>query len=125
MKYVWITLRVIGVILLLVLAWTGISGGIQQLSAMHTTPQRIQTWLQLAMGITSALALLASFHAEPWARAVYIAFVLSCTLAGGLATYAWGGQGGWPTVAAAVGSLLVSALIVWLVQPRVPEHANV
>ena len=118
MKYVWMALRVIGVAMLLFLAFTGIKGGIDQLSAMHTTPQRIQTWMQFAMGITSALALIAVFRAVPWRRAAYGAFVLSCTLAGGLATYAWGEQGGWPAVAATVGSLLVSALIVWLAHPR-------
>ena len=124
MKYVWIALRIIGVVLLAFLAFTGIKGGIDQLSAMHTTPQRIQTYMQLAMGVTSALALMASFRAERWRRAAYVAFVLSCTLAGGLATYAWGEQGGWPTLTATVGSLLVSTLIVWLAQPRAARTAQ-
>lgn len=118
MKYVWVALRVIGAALLAYLAFTGIKGGIDQLPEMHTTPQRIQTGMQFAMGVTSALALIASLRPVAWRRAVYIAFVLSCTLAGGLATYAWGEQGGWPAVAATVGSLLVSALIVWLARPR-------
>jgi hypothetical protein len=118
MTYVWIALRVIGVALLLFLAFTGVKGGIDQVSGMHTAAQRIQTVLQLAMGITSALAVYVSFRAERWRRAAYVAFVLSCTLAGGLAPSAWGGQGLWPSVGAAVASLLVAALIVWLAHPR-------
>ena len=124
MKYVWIALRVVGVAALLFLAFAGISGGIDQLSGMHTTAQRIQTGLQLAMGVTGALAVIVSFRAERWRRAGYVAFVLSCTLAGGIAPYAWGGQGLWPSVAATVGTLLVSALIVWLAHPRRREHAS-
>lgn len=123
MKYVWIALRVIGVALLLFVAFTGISGGIHQLSEMHTTPQRIQTWTQLAMGITSALAVIVGFRAERWRRAVYAAFVISCTLAGGIAASAWGEQGLGPSVGAGVASLLVAALIVWLAHPR--AHAGV
>ena len=118
MRYVWIALRVIGVALLLFLAFTGISGGIHQFSGVQTTAQRIQTWLQLAMGITSALALIATFYAEPWARAAYIAFVLSCTLAAGLAAYAWGDQGLWPSLGSGVAALLVAWLIVWLARGR-------
>lgn len=120
MKYLWIALRVVGVALLLVLAFTGISGGIQQLSGMHTTAQRIQTVLQLAMGITSALAAVVSFRAERWRRAAYVAFVLSCPLAAGLAAYAWGDQGLWPSLASAVAALLVAWLIVWLARGRRP-----
>ena len=122
MKYVWVALRVLGVTLLAFLVFTGIKGGIDQLSEMQTTAQRIQTSMQFAMGITSALAIIVSFRAERWRRGVYLAFVLSCTLAGGLATYAWGEQGGWPTMAAAVGSLLVATLIVWLAQPRAVQE---
>ena len=118
MKHVWVAFRVIGVALLAYLAFTGFKGGIDQLPETRTTAQRVQTGMQFAMGITSALALIASFRAERWRRAVYAAFVLSCTLAGGLATYAWGEQGGWPMVAATVGSLVVAALIVWLARPR-------
>lgn len=122
MKYAWIALRVIGVVLLAFLAFTGIKGGIDQLSAMHTTPQRIQTWMQLAMGITSALVVIVGFRAERWRRAVYAAFVISCTLAGGIASYAWGEQGLGPSVGAGVASLLVAALIVWLAHARTPAR---
>lgn len=109
-------LRAIGVLLLVVLAWTGVSGSIEQYAEMHTTAQQLQTAAQLAFGITSILALIVTFRAARWGRAAYIAFVASVTLAGGLAPYAWGGQAIGPSVAAGVASLVVAWLIVWLVR---------
>ena len=107
-------LCLVGVVLLLVLAWTGIAGGVQQLSGMHTTAQRIQTALQLALGITSALAVIGTVRVVRWRRAAYIAFVASATLAAGLAPYAWGQAGLGSSVAAGVGALVVAMVIVWL-----------
>lgn len=117
-------LRGIGAILLLVLAYTGIAGGIQQYSASHTTGQWIQTNLQLVFGVFSILALITVFRPSRWRRAVNVGFVVSTTLAGGLAPIVWGKQGLFPGIAAGVATALVCWLIVWLVRAGSPTAAR-
>ena len=107
-------LRGVGVVLLLLLAYTGIAGAISQYSESHTTGQWVQTTLQLVFGVFSVLAVIVAFRPSRWRRAVNVVFIASTTLAGGLAPIVWGEQG----LAAGVASALVCLLIVWLVQPH-------
>lgn len=109
-------LRTIGAVLLVVLAFAGISGGIQQLDAMHTTEQQIQTVLQFVFGVFSILALMVAFRASRFRRAVFAVFIVSVTLAAGLAVTAWGEEGLGPALAAYGSTLVISWLIVWLVR---------
>jgi hypothetical protein len=111
-------LRGVGVVLLLLLAYTGIAGAISQYSESHTTGQWVQTTLQLVFGVFSVLAVIVAFRPSRWRRAVNVVFVASTTLAGGLAPIVWGEAGLLPGLAAGVASALVCLLIVWLVQPH-------
>jgi hypothetical protein len=110
----------VGVILLVGLAYTGVSGAIGQYPGVHTTGQWFQTALQLVFGVFSIFALIVAFRASRWRRAVFAGFIASTTLASALAVTAWGGQGLGPALAAGVGAALITCGVVWLVQPRGP-----
>lgn len=109
-------LRGIGALLLLFLAFAGISGGIQQLDGMHTTGQQIQTVLQLVSGVFSMLALMVAFRASRFRRIVFAGFIISLTLTAGLAVTEWGDEGLLPALAAYVCTPVIAWIIVWLVR---------
>jgi hypothetical protein len=109
-------LRGFGALLLVVLAFTGISGGIQQLDSMHTTEQQIQTVLQFVFGVFSILALMVAFRASRFRRVAFLGFIISLTLAAGLAVTAWGGLGLGAALAAYASTAVIAYIIVWLVR---------
>ena len=109
-------LLVVAIALILVLGWTGINGGVQQLSRTANTGQTIQTVLQLAYGALSVLSVVTLFWAQRWNRPVLVCWTITLALAGGLGAYAWGGT----SVAIGVGSGLAAGLvgagIAWLLR---------
>ena len=109
-------LRVLGVLFTLFLAYTGLAGAIEQYPGIHSTGQWFQTAFQLAFGIFSVLSLIVTFRDKHWRRWVFPGFVLSTALAAGLAPVAWGQQGLWTGLLAGVASLLIAAVIVWLLR---------
>ena len=109
-------LRALGVLITLFLAYTGLTGGVQQYPEIHSTGQWFQTAFQLAFGVFSVLSLIVTFRVKHWRRWVFPGFALSVALAGGLAPVAWGQQGLLTGVGAGVGSLLIAAVIVWLLR---------
>ena len=115
-RRVSMVLRGIGVLLTLLLAYTGLTGGVQQYPGIHSTGQWFQTSFQLAFGVFSVLSLIVTFRVKHWRRWVFPGFVLSTTLAAGLAPVAWGHQGLWTGLLAGVASLLIAAVIVWLLR---------
>lgn len=104
----------IGVLLLLVLSWTGVSGAIEQYPEIHSTGQWFQTAAQLALGVFSALTIVVMFWGRRWRPIAFIGFALSAMLAGGLAPIVWGQQGVVEGLLAAAASLLIAQLIIWL-----------
>lgn len=109
-------LRAVGVLFTLALAWTGLVGGVEQYPGIHSTGQWFQTAFQLLFGTFSLLALIVTFRVKHWRRWVFPGFVLSTTLAAGFAPVAWGQQGLWSGLAAGVASLLITAVIVWMLR---------
>jgi hypothetical protein len=107
-------LLVIGVLLLLPLVWTGVSGAIEQYPGVHTTGQGFQTAAQLALGVSSALTILVTFWGRRWRLIVFAGFALSAMLAGGLAPVVWGQQGLTDGLLAGAASVLIAQLIIWL-----------
>ena len=104
----------IGLLLLLGLAWTGVSGAIEQWPEAHTTGQALQTAAQLALGVFSALTIFVMFRGRRWRPIAFIGLALSAMLAGGLAPVVWGDQGVVEGLLAAAASLLIAQLIIWL-----------
>jgi hypothetical protein len=106
----------IAIVLLLVLAWTGINGGIHQLSTAATSGQTIQTALQLLYGALSVLSIATVYWARRWNRAVLACWTISLALAGGLGATEWGGASPRIGIISGAAAGLVGAGIAWLLR---------
>ena len=104
----------IALMLLLGLAWLGLSGGVQQISQSHTASQKAQTGAQLAYGVFALLSVVTTFWGQRWARAVVVCLLVSVTLAGGLASVAWGGTSLVVGLLSSAAAFLVGFAIIWL-----------
>ena len=102
-------------LLLLWLAWEGISG-VAQWSDVTTAGQRIQYVTQLGYGVFAVLALITAFRWQQFRRFADVCFVIMSSVAGGLAVVVWGGQSTLSGVATAIASAAVAALIVWMLR---------
>jgi peptidoglycan/LPS O-acetylase OafA/YrhL len=77
-------------LLLLVLAWGALSGGIRQLSRALTTWQWIETVVQLMCGVLSLLVVLTAFRWRRWAGPVRAVWAATLVVAAGLSGLVWG-----------------------------------
>jgi hypothetical protein len=77
-------------LLLVVLAWGALSGGLRQLSRPLTTGQRIESVVQLACGVLSLLVVLTAFRWRRWAGPVRAAWATTLVVAAGLSGLVWG-----------------------------------
>jgi hypothetical protein len=109
-------LHAIGMVLMLVLAWTGINGGIHQLSTTATTGQTIQTALQLLYGALSVLSIVTVYWGRRWNRPVLACWTISLALAGGLGATEWGGASLRIGIISGAAAGLVGAGIAWLLR---------
>lgn len=109
-------LLVVAVVLLLGLAWTGIHGGIDQLSGIHTTAQTVQTAFQLVYGLFSLLSIVTVYWAQRCNRSILVCWTFALAFAGGLGATAWGGTSALIGVASGVAAGLVGAGIAWLLR---------
>ena len=80
----------IALLLLVGLAWTGLSGGINQLPQSTTVGEKAQTLTQFAYGLFALLSAATAFRGRRWARVVRAGWVVSLALAAGLASVVWG-----------------------------------
>jgi hypothetical protein len=106
-------LRALALLLWLLFAWQGISGGIAQLSSTETALQRAQTYSQLAFGILSLLVVATAFRARAVSRYARIPWAVAVVLAAGLAPVAWGGTGWGSGAAAAALGVVIAAVLLW------------
>lgn len=114
------TLLGIAAVLLLGLAWTGLSGYLNQMSQSLTPGQGVQTVTQGLYGAFALLCVVTVF----WGRGLRVwmqrGFVVTATLAAGLASVVWGDSSiGIGLVSGAAG-LLVAMAIVWLLRKGLP-----
>jgi hypothetical protein len=84
-------LLIVAIVLLLALTWTGISGGISQLSSTRTAGQAAQTVLQLVYGLFALLSIATTFWGRQWNRPMLVGWTVSLALTAGLASVVWGG----------------------------------
>lgn len=105
----------IAVAFLLFLAYTGIEGGIDQFNqsthGSYTGGQIVQTVFQLVFGVLSLAVVGTWFWKRSASRPVIIAWIVSLTVAGGLASVVWGGTSVWIGVISGA----ASALVAWAV----------
>ena len=109
-------LLIVAIVLLLGLAWTGVRGGIDQLSGMHTTAQTIQTALQLIYGVFAVLSIVTVFWAQRWNPAILVCWTIALAFAGGLGATAWGDTSALIGVISGLAAGLIGAGIAWLLR---------
>jgi len=99
---------------LLVLAWFGLQGGIQQWSELQSLGQRIQTAAQLAYGLFALLTVASISRTSTFARVVQVSWLVTITIAAGMAPVVWGGATWGAGLVAGLAALLLALLILWL-----------
>ena len=103
-------------LLLVWLAWEGISGGLTQWPNMVTLGQRAQYVTQIAYGGFAAIVLITAFRWQQFRKVADVCFVISTGAAAGLASVVWGASSVLVGVASALGAAAVAAVIVWLLR---------
>jgi hypothetical protein len=101
---------------LLWLAWTGLSGGINQWPQSRTPGQIAQTITQLAYGPLALLSLVTTFWAHSWHRPILACWTVSLTLSAGLASVVWGGTSVLIGCLASAATLLIALATAWLLR---------
>ena len=84
-------LAAIAVVLLLYLAWEGISSGVTQWSQSNAI-QRVQVASQVAFGVGALLVVAFTFWRRRWLRFAELGFSIACAAAASLADVIWGEQ---------------------------------
>jgi hypothetical protein len=106
----------VAVLLLMALAWLGLSGGVEQWPAAHSLGQTVQTVAQFAYGAFSLLVVATAIGVRTSARTLQLCWLICLTIAGGLAPSVWG-SAGWATdILAGAASLGVGWAILWLLR---------
>jgi cation transport ATPase len=98
------------------LAWTGFSGGVNQLRQAQTAGQMAQTLTQFAFGLFALLSIVTTFWGRRWNRAMLIGWTASVTVAAGLASMVWGGTSLLIGLVAGTAALLVGGGLSWLLR---------
>lgn len=100
-------------LLLLGLAWTGLSGGVNQLPHSDTTGEKAQTLAQFAYGLFALLSVVTAFLGRPWALLARGCFIVSLALAAGLASIVWGGTSLATGLLSGAAASVTALIIVW------------
>jgi hypothetical protein len=118
-------LLALSLLLLLVIAWLGLRGGISDWSQIETPGQRIQTVAQIAYGFLALLVVL-SVWKPAFARVIRAGWLICIAIAGGFAPVVWGDSSLASGVVAGFGTVGIGLLILWLldVGTRGLTHAN-
>ncbi len=103
-------------LLLLALAWTGLSGGVNQIDESITAGQKAQTFSQFAYGVFGVLGVVTIFWGRRWNPVILGFWVVSLTMAAGLASIVWGETGFGIGLLAGGATLLIALAIVWLLR---------
>ncbi|HKE91904.1 MAG TPA: hypothetical protein VKB45_16335 [Gemmatimonadales bacterium] len=104
------------IVLLLVLSWTGISGGVSQLSNARTAGQTVQTAFQFAYGVCALLGITTTFWWRRWNRPLLASWTIALAFAGGLGAYSWGGTSALIGVVSGLAAGLIGAGVAWLLR---------
>jgi TctA family transporter len=115
-RYVWRAVAVLVTLIILGLAWTGISGGVNQLPESSSLGQKIQSVTQLAYGILSLVALAAWFLARRWSRVAFTTWEICLAMAAGLAAVVWGDETIVVGVLTGVASFVIGWGIAWVLR---------
>lgn len=107
---------VVALLFLVGLAWTGLSGGLNQFSQSQSTGQKAQTFSQLAYGVFALLGVVTTFWGRRWNPMMLGCWAVSVTAAAGLASVVWGETGLGIGLLTGGATLLIAVAIVWLLR---------
>jgi hypothetical protein len=110
------TIGGLAAVLLVWLGWQGLSGGITEWSGTATPGQRAQVVTQFAYGAFAILALVTAFRWRQFRKFADLSFVISASVAAGLASVVWGEESVLAGVAAAVATAAIAGVIVWMLR---------
>lgn len=103
-------------LVLLVVAWGALSGGVRQFPRSDTAGQKIETAVQLACGLLSLLGVLTTFVWRRSASRILPAWAGSFAAAAGLSALVWGPPQPAVALGFAAGALLVALGILRLLR---------
>ena len=109
-------LFIFAIVLLLVLAWTGISGGVSQLGTAKTAGQTIQTVFQFVYALFALLSIATTIRARDWNRLMLVCWTIALALAAGIAAVAWGETSFIVGLGSGAAAGLIGAGIAWLLR---------
>jgi hypothetical protein len=107
------------VLLLLALAFQGISEGVRQLPQSSTIGQYVQSASQVIYGVCAVLSIATAIRWQRFAASAQFGFIASCVVASGLAAVIWGGASVGAGVFAAVAALAIASTLVWMLRAAV------
>ena len=103
-------------LVLLGMAWVGVTQGIRQLPESETPGQIAQSLCQLAFGLFALLSLLTTFRRRRWNRLMLAGWTISVALAAGLASVFWGSTSILIGLASGAAALLIGLVVAWLLR---------
>ena len=118
-------LALLAVILLLALAYEGMTGGVQQWSQWSTIQHRVQMGSQFISGASALMILITSFRWRQLRPYAELGFVICGVLAASLAAVVWGGGTILSGVTTGVVTLAITVAIVWMVHAGIDTFAFV
>lgn len=105
-----------GAMIVLWLSWTGLTGGIHQLSQSRTTGQLLQTLTQFSFALFGLLSIVTTVWARRWNGTMLVCWTLSLTCAAALASVVWGNTTLLIGVVSGVAALLIALGIASLLR---------
>ena len=94
--------------------YLGITNAVGEFAGATNLGQRLETVAGFAYGVLAVLALVAVLTTHRLALPLTLAWSGALTVCAGLAAAYWGAAGLWGSVAAVLGTALISGLVVWL-----------
>ena len=105
--------------LLLALAFQGITGGVEQWPQSISVGQYVQSGAQVVYGVCAILCIATVFRWREFAAPIQFGFIAGCAVAGGFAPVAWGESSILSGVFAGVAGLLIASAIIWMLRVAV------
>jgi RsiW-degrading membrane proteinase PrsW (M82 family) len=106
----------IAVILLLVLTWEGISGGVSQWSDPATIWERVQVAAQAVYGFFALFMLVTAIRWQQFKPLAEGGFIVGCAIAAGFAAVVWGAQSVRAGIATGAGTAMIAIVIAWMLR---------
>jgi hypothetical protein len=106
----------VALLLLLGLAWTGLSNGYSLLAPAQSVGQKVQAFTQMALGVFGFLVIVTTFPARRWRPLVLTCFAITLSIASGVLVVVWNRSPVFVGLLTGAMALLVAWAIIWLLR---------